>query len=289
MRIFVTGAAGMLGTAMKNILDSDGRNAVYYSDLKSDEDIELLDIRDFSAVKKQITSFKPDIVFHFAAETDVDLCEKDRDHAFATNTLGTENIVMNCMENNIKMVYIGTGAVFDGKKKKPYTEYDVPNPINSYAKAKFEGEVLVRDFLREYLIVRAGWMIGGGKKDRKFVAKIMNLMEKNGSIQVVNDKTGSPTFTFDFARGILKLVELGKYGLYHMVNEGVATRLEIAGEIKKLKNYQCEIIPVSSAYFPLPAPRSDSEALENYRLELSGLQLMPHWKDSLRKYLLDLE
>ena len=289
VRIFVTGAAGMLGTAMKKILDKDPGMSACHSDLNPGEDVELLDVLDYDEAKRQITDFAPDMVFHFAAETDVDLCEKDIDHAFRTNSLGTENIVNICMRNSIKLVYIGTGAVFDGKKKEPYTEFDTPNPSNCYAKAKYEGEVLVRRFLRDYLIVRAGWMIGGGKKDKKFVAKIIEIMENRDSVQIVNDKTGSPTFTFDFAAGILKLVEMGKFGLYHMVNQGVTTRLEIAREIKKLKNYDCEIVPVSSAYFPLPAPRSDSEALENYKLNLLGLQFMPHWKDSLKKYLQELD
>jgi len=289
LRVFVTGAAGMLGTAIKKILDEDAGRTARFTDINSKDDIEFLDIRDTEEVGRQITEFKPDAVFHLAAETDVDLCEKDRDHAYATNSLGTENIVMTCMENKIQMVYISTGAVFDGRKNEPYTEFDIPNPINYYAKAKYEGEILVKNFLSEYYIVRAGWMIGGGRKDKKFVAKIMDLMEVKDSIKVVNDKTGSPTFTFDFAKGILSLVDMKKYGLYHMVNEGVTTRLEIAREVKKLKNYECEIIPVSSAYFPLPAPRSDSEALENYKLKLSGMHLMPYWKESLQKYLRELE
>jgi dTDP-4-dehydrorhamnose reductase len=289
LRIFVTGASGMLGTAFRKLLEADDIHTARYSDLNKVDGVDYLDVRDPEEVARQLSEFTPDVVFHLAAETDVDLCEKDEDHSFSTNTIGTENIVQVCLENRIKLVYISTGAVFNGRKRTPYTEFDTPDPINCYARSKYQGELIIESLLSEHFIIRAGWMIGGGRTDKKFVAKMLDLMGRNDSIRVVDDKIGSPTFTFDFAKGILRIVESNNYGLYHLVNLGVASRLEIAQEIKRIRNFQCEIIPVSSAYFPLPAPRSDSEALENYKLKLSGLNLMPHWKDSLEKYLIELD
>ena len=107
----------------------------------------------------------------------------------------------------------------------------------------------------------------------------------------MDDKYGSPTFSFDFAENILPLVATGRYGLYHMANRGVASRYQIACEIIRILDLEGEVrvFPVNSAQYPLPAPRGRSEGLINYKLNVLGLNHMPPWEDSLRKYLKEYE
>jgi len=288
MRVLITGANGMLGTALQKELEKN-KFIICATDLSSSETVKELDIRNFKAVLKMVKDFKPNIVFHLAAETDVDKCEIEPEHAYISNTIGTENVALVCQKNNVVMVYISTAGVFDGAKVEPYTEFDAPNPINVYGKSKWEGEKIVCSLLNKYFIFRAGWMIGGGKKDKKFVGKIVSLLKQKDEISVVNDKIGTPTFTDDMAKCMVKLVKTERFGLYHVTNNGVCSRYDIACEIVKIMGKKNVVVkPIKSASFPLPAPRSRSEAMLNLKLNLLGMNTMRTWQEALNEYLQDL-
>jgi dTDP-4-dehydrorhamnose reductase len=178
--------------------------------------------------------------------------------------------------------------VFGGEKHEAYTEFDAPHPVSHYSRSKYQGELIVQSLLHRYYIVRAGWMFGGGMRDKKFVARIIELARAKPMLQIVNDKFGSPTYTGDIANGILQLINTGWYGAYNMVNTGApASRYEVAQKILEYANItSCELQPVSSAQFPLSAPRPRMEAARNLRLELLGLTLMRSWLEALREYIL---
>jgi len=287
MRIVVTGAAGMLGSTLCPILRDRGYE-VYATDIDvSDEGIEYLDVRNYKQVREIVEKIKPTMVMHLAAETDVDRCELEPDHAYLTNTIGTQNVALVCQKHDIEVVYISTIGVFYGDKPDPYTEFDEPNPINVYGRSKLEGEKIVQNLLKRYYIVRAGWMVGGGpKKDKKFVGKIIRLLDKGTELKIVDDKIGSPTYTVDFSKCLADLIETGYYGLYHCTNKGYASRFEVAQKIVKFLGRSDVIIkPVSSAYFPLPAPRARSEMSRNYKLDLLGMNTMRPWEEALRDYI----
>ncbi|MCP8309253.1 MAG: sugar nucleotide-binding protein [archaeon] len=141
--------------------------------------------------------------------------------------------------------------------------------------------------LYKYYVVRAGWMIGGGpKKDKKFVAKIIKLLDKTNRLKVVTDKIGSLTYTLDFSRCLADLIVIKRYGLYHCTNKGYASRYEVAKKIVEcLGRSDVMIEPVTSANFPLPAPRARSEASRNYMLELLGMNEMRRWDEALKEYI----
>jgi len=287
MEILVTGAAGMLGSALCPMLREKGYE-VYATDVHiSDEDIKYLDVRNYKQIKETVEKIKPNMIMHLAAETDVDKCELEPDHAYLTNTIGTQNVALVCQKYDIEMVYISTIGVFDGEKPEPYTEFDEPNPINVYGRSKLEGEKIVQNLLKKYYIVRAGWMMGGGpKKDKKFVAKIIKLLDKTNELKVVSDKFGSPTYTVDFSRCLTELIETGYYGLYHCTNKGHASRFDVAKKvIEFLGRSDVTLRPVSSAFFPLPAPRARSEMSRNYKLELLGMDKMRYWEEALKEYI----
>ena len=288
-KILLTGAAGCLASALYPCLEKQGWQVVLTGLPKEPPHNPVLhpmDICDAAQVLKTIELHRPDWVFHLAAATDVDRCEVEPDYAFRVNTLGTENIVLACKKFGAGLVYLSTGVVFGGEKKDPYTEFDAPNPVSVYGRSKLEGEKIVQAFLDRYYIFRAGWMIGGGKKDKKFVAKILRLMETEKEIKVVNDKFGSPTFIDDMSEHMAKILLLERYGLYHLCNLGPASRYQIALKmVEILGRKDVKIIPVSSSEFLLPAPRAASELMVNYRLNLLGLNSMPHWETSLKNYL----
>lgn len=287
MKILITGADGMLGSALCPILREIG-HTVYATDISTlDQKDKYLDVRSYEQVKESIGKANPDMVMHLAAETDVDKCEVEPDHAFLTNTIGTQNVALVCQKSEIEMVYISTIGVFYGDKPEPYTEFDEPNPINVYGRSKLEGEKIVNNLLKRYYIVRAGWMVGGGpNKDKKFVGKIIRQMNETSELKAVIDKMGSPTYTVDFSRCLAALIETGYYGLYHCTNKGSASRFDVAKKIVEfLGKSDVTVEPVSSAYFPLPAARARSEISRNYKLELLGMDTTKHWEDALKKYI----
>ena len=280
-RVLVTGAAGMVGSYVPEVFAG---MRLTLTDIV--DDLPRLDVRDPQAVMNAVRETSPDLVLHLAAATDVDRCEQDPDWAYHTNTLGTQNIALACQSVGAVMVYISTAGVFWGDKPEPYTEFDDPRAKNVYGDSKLRGEQITASLLQRYYIVRAGWMIGGGHKDKKFVGKIVGkILDGEMHLRIVDDKFGSPTYGRDLLKGILRLVSRGYYGLYHMVNVGVASRYQVAVAIRSvLARREIEITPVSSAFFPLPAPRARSEAMRNYKLELLGLDEMRPWQDALAEY-----
>lgn len=286
MKILVTGIAGMLGSTLGPTLQKRGHK-IYATDIDTADNIEYLDVRDYKEVNRFVDTIKPDMVMHLAAETDVDKCEQQPDHAYLTNTIGTQNVALTCQKHNIEMVYISTIGVFYGDQAEPYTEFDAPNPINVYGKSKLEGEKIVKNLLQRYYIVRAGWMVGGGPdKDKKFVGKIIRLMQEKNNLKAVNDKIGSPTFTVDFSRCLADLIETGYYGTYHCTNKGFGSRFDVAKKIVEIfGKTDVTVEPVCSAYFPLPALRARSEMSINYKLKLIGLDTTRHWEEALKEYI----
>ena len=284
MRILVTGAAGAVGSYVPVVFeDAD----LVLTDIRGD--FRTLDVRDPRAVSATVADTKPDLVLHLAAATDVDECERDHDLAFATNAVGTENVARACRDAGCELVYISTAGVFWGDKPEPYTEFDEPGPANVYGHSKLAGERAVTALCSRSYTVRAGWMVGGGTLDRKFVGKIAEQLRGGATqLRAVDDKLGSPTYAPDLLRLIRRIVATGCHGLYHGVNKGACTRHDVAVELRSiLERPDVGIEPVSSAHFPLPAPRARSEAMRNFKVGLLGIEDSRPWQDALREYVLD--
>ena len=250
-----------------------------------------LDVRDPAQARQAIEAWRPDRVIHLAALTDVDGCQRDPEAAFSNNTLGTQNVALACQRCDVELIYVSTLAVFNGQKTEAYIEFDAPDPANVYGRSKYEGEQMVRALAPRHYVVRAGWIFGGGRHDKKFVGKILAQARQRSELRAVDDKFGSPTYTVDFARGLARLAESGLYGTYHLVNTGQPTsRYEVARQIVRVAGLKhCQVLPVSSDTFPLAAPRPRMEAARNYLLELRGLNWMRPWTEALEEYARTLE
>jgi len=288
MRILLTGAAGMLAADVLKVLARDKHEVSKIDIHQRLPDIERLDIVDSEKVFRKVKSIRPDYIFHFAAETDVDLCQQEPEHAFKINALGTRNMALAAKECRSRLLYVSTGNVFDGNKLAAYIESDKPCPINEYGKSKLQGEEEVKGLLSEYFIIRVGWMVGGWGLDKKFVYKIVQqLQEGRRELRVVSDKFGSPTFTKDFAANFMSVLDTKQFGLYHMANKGTCSRYDIALAVVELMGLRgrVEVVPIVSSQFPLPAPRPRSEMMNNHKLDLLKLNNMPCWQESLAEYI----
>lgn len=248
-----------------------------------------LDVRDYYSVRKEAEEFKPDFIFNLAAYTDLEFCEDNLDETYLTNTVGAENGALISEDFGIPYIFISTAGVFDGRLEI-YNDYDTPAPLSIYGKSKYYAELAVKNICSQYYIFRAGWMMGGKWKDKKFVHKIlMQLFDGKKELYVVSDLKGSPTYTYDFARNAEKVILTKYYGVYNMSCEGGPSRYEVANEILQILDLKDKIIlnEVDSSYFSDEyfAPRPDSEVLDNFRLKLRNLNQMRDWKISLREYL----
>jgi len=298
MKILATGAAGMLGTSLVPMLVEAGHEVVATDiDLTNPRpwgaqhpSVEWLDVRDLTQVRAAFDQIGPELMLHMAAETSLEVSDADPDHAFLTNTVATKYIALECRSRDVPMVFISTAGVFDGTKAGAYTEFDQPNPINTYGASKFEAEKLVSSMLDRWYIIRAGWMVGGGDgKDHKFVARILEQVRDGyTTIHAVGDKFGTPTYTYDFGRCLLNLINTQLYGLYHMACEGQGNRYDIAAHILSvLGRHDIELVEVDSEFFrkEFPSNRPRSEIMRNMALDLQGMNLMRPWPVALDEYL----
>jgi dTDP-4-dehydrorhamnose reductase len=281
--ILVTGAAGMVGSYLTEIFRPE---ELYLTDMNASHGIASLDVRDAAEVTRLVGLIRPDHVLHLAAETDVDRCERDPAHAFLSNATATGIVAEACVKYHADIIYISTCGVFDGAKTTPYTEFDEPTPVTEYGKAKLAGETLVREICKNWYIVRAGWMFGGGFKDKKFVGKVASQCAAGApSLRCVTDKFGSPTYAKDLLRMVKQLTERRMYGLFHGVNQGCCSRYDVAVEIAAYLGTGTKIVPASSADFQLSASRPASEAVLSQNLDELGIRPMRIWKDALHEYL----
>jgi dTDP-4-dehydrorhamnose reductase len=288
-RVYIAGCGGMLGRAFYEEFSSRAESRCTDIDV-NEEWLDYLDFRDLDAYRTDVRDFAPDLLFHLGALTDLEYCETHPDDAYTTNALAAENAVFIANELDIPVLYIGTAGIFDGRQER-YDDWDAPNPLGAYARAKWAGERFVQQHARRSLICRAGWMMGGGPtKDKKFIQKLMRQVHDGRTqLDVVDDKLGTPTYTRDFARNVRLLLEKELWGLYNMVCQGETSRLDVARELVSQLDLEASISvnPVDSAHFAATyfAPRPDCERLVNRKLALRGLDVMRPWQDALREYL----
>lgn len=287
-RIYIAGSGGMLGEAFYTQFKDQYELKCTDKDVNEDW-LSFLDFRDFEEYRKDVIAFKPNFLFHLGAYTDLEFCENNVDDTYLTNTLSVENAVLIANELNIPILYISTAGIFDGKKEL-YDDWDQPNPLGIYARSKYLGERFVVENARRFLVCRAGWMMGGGpKKDKKFIQKLMKQINDGArELYIVDDKDGTPTFTHDFAKNVMVLIEKEYWGLYNMVCGGQTSRLEVAFELLSLLGLKglINIKVVNSEYFKdvYFAERPHCERLENRKLNLRGINLMRDWRTALKEY-----
>ncbi len=283
MRVFVTGAQGMLGQDLVPVLQAAG-DTVIPSGMRPSEDPAFvrLDITDLEATKRAIAQARPDVVINCAAYTNVDGAEADPDGAYRVNALGTWNLALACQEAGAAMLLVSTDYVFDGKKGTAYDEYDTPNPQSVYGRSKYAGEQHLQQVLSRFYVVRTSWLYGHHGKN--FVETILKAAAERPELKVVNDQWGCPTWTRDLAETLSRLIRTGRYGIYHATGQGECTWMDFARKIVELGGMKTPVLPQTTEELNRPAPRPRYSVMRNRGLELSELPTLPHWEDSLQRY-----
>jgi dTDP-4-dehydrorhamnose reductase len=221
LKILICGAGGQLGRALMDVAVGHHMLALTRAEL---------DVTDADAVESAIMGERPDAVINAAAFTDVDGCEADPDRAQRTNTVGAINVARSSLRAQAHLIHISTDYVFDGRKGRPYTEDDQPNPIQSYGRTKFEGERVVSDGRGRSCVMRTSWLYDL-KRPGGFVAAVLGRAEAGDSFDVVADQIGTPTTTTVAARACLELVEHRMEGVVHRAGSEHMSRAEFARRV----------------------------------------------------------
>jgi dTDP-4-dehydrorhamnose reductase len=249
-----------------------------------------VDICEPVGVRETLRRHAPDVVVNTAAYHKVDECETNAEEAFAVNVLGVRNLAMACKEQECAMLHMSTDYVYggDAERRTPYAETDIPSPINVYGVSKLAGEYLVRYILDRYWIVRSQWLYGvagASGKGGNFVELMLRLAREGRDIKVVNDQTGTPTYTLDLAKKIAQLIQTEHYGLYHITNAGECTWYQFACKIWELAGLSPNAQPTTTAAFGATASRPIYSKLENSALRAIDLDDMHPWEEALAAYL----
>lgn len=280
MKIAVIGANGQLGSDL--MMEFSKENEVVGL---THSDIEITDI---NSVNNTIAEIKPDVLINTAAYHVVPEAEKFPEKAFLINGSAVLNLAKVCQDNGIRFVHYSTDYVFDGKKQEPYTEEDLPNPLNVYANTKLSGESCSLNYCEKSFVIRVSGIYGKvpcRAKGGNFITTMLRLAKERPEVRVVNDEILTPTPTSAIAANTATLIKTDAYGLYHMSCEGEVSWYEFARTIWDTLNLKTPLHPASVNDFPLLVKRPFYSVLENRNLARQNVNEMPQWRAALIDFL----
>lgn len=287
MRILVSGASGILGGAITEQAAINGHQCIAI-----DRKLLQFDFEEASLIYLDRLFAKADIFIHAAANTNVELCEINPSACYKDNVLLTELLLAAARKHGTKVVYISSTGVYGSHKHQPYREFDEALPETQHHKSKYLAEQLVLSENCSNLVIRTGWLFGGGNASNKnFVAKRIQEAKnsKDGRIFSNRNQRGSPTYVVDLAARLFSLVTLEAEGVFNVVNEGSASRYEYVTEIVNLACINVEVDGVDAKKFKRIAPVSNNEMAENWRSAKLGLPNMRDWKSALSEYIRNMD
>lgn len=270
MKVLLTGSNGQLGRELASILPERDQEVVAL-------DRKSLDVADPEAVERVLEEHSPEVVINAAAYTNVDACEKETDLAYSVNALGPRNLAQVCGRRGCELVHVSTNYVFDGEGERPYEPFDPPNPVSAYGRTKLAGEEYVMRLTNRWYVVRSAGVYGQG---HNFVRTMLRVAGERDSLKVKYDEYISPTYARDLAEGIVRIIESGHYGLYHLTNAGSCSWYEFTREIFRLAGVETEVVPIPGSDYPLPAARPANGILSSL-----GSPELRHWSEALVDFL----
>ena len=275
MKVLVIGSDGQLGLEFQKISNSYDSLSWVFSTIKT------LDLVKLDTISSFLNDINPSVIINCAAYTSVDKAETESKLADLINHEAVDIISRWTSDNNKKLVHVSTDYVFDGLSKLPLSENSNTNPINEYGSSKLKGEQVCLKNDTNSIIIRTSWLYSSFGNN--FLKTMIELMKKNNSIKIVNDQIGSPTYAYDLAKGILKIIMNYKSesGLFHYSNEGEISWFEFARSIRELYNLDCEIIGVSSKEFKTLAKRPQYSLLSKSKIKKIFKLEIPNYKQSL--------
>lgn len=287
IRLYLTGADGMLGTALIAALAENPDTADW---TVRGVTIRDFDISDGAAVRASIDAFAPDIVVHTAAHAIVDDCELDPKLALRVNVAGVRNVVEACLRNSSRLVYISSDYVFDGigTPDGGYTETDLPNPASVYGLTKLAGERISAQ-VADHLNVRTSWLFGGVDARLDTVLDALGHARRGTAPRLIHDQFSAPTYTVDLARALAFLLstESGPTGTIHVANAGRASWHQVGEYLRELVAAELPAAPapepVAIADWGFLGGRPVDSTLNTDRLAALGWT-MPTWQDAVARF-----
>jgi len=258
--VLVTGAGGQLGAALREVFADLPLVAL----TREDWDVSRPAPAGLPAV---------DVVLHAAAWTDVDGAEREPERAAAVNVGGVRHAADLAARLGARLVVFSTDYVFDGQKREPYLESDLPGPLSVYGRTKLEGEAAAGG---DAWIVRTSWLFGW--TGRNFVRTMLRLGAERDEVAVVDDQRGSPTYVGHLAAAVRELLERPP-GLWHLAAEGECTWADLAETVFEEAGLACRVRRIGSADLGRAAQRPAYSVL---RSERAGAPRLPHWRAGLR-------
>ena len=279
MNILVTGAKGQLGNEMRVVSKGSSDRYIF-------TDVEELDITNRDAVANFVKENDIKVVVNCAGYTNVEKAEDEENLAELINAQAVEYLALACRENHATLIHISTDYVFGGNEgNTPRKENEPVNPTGAYGRTKLHGEQAIWKVGCNYLIIRTAWLYS--EFGNNFVKTMRKLTSERDKLNVVFDQIGTPTYAFDLANVIFKIIEERRYdeltGIYHFSNEGVISWYDFAKEICELSGNSCDIQPCHSDEFPSKVKRPSYSVLDKTKIKNSLNITIPHWKESLKK------
>lgn len=275
MKVIVTGAHGQLGSDVVCALQKSGHTPI-------PADREEFDITDADQTQAFFLLHRPDTVIHCAAYTAVDKAESEADICRLVNVTGTENVARAAEMIHAKMLYISTDYIYGGQGETPLCETSPASPLNVYGQTKYAGELAAQKCSRLF-VVRTSWVFGLGGCN--FIKTILRLAKSGGTLRVVCDQVGSPTFTEDLAVLLCAMIGTDKYGTYNATNENFCSWFDFAQTILRKSGQSAKVLPVSSEEYGAPAVRPKNSRLSKQKLSDNGFSRLPSWEDALDRFL----
>ncbi len=280
MKIIIIGSTGQLGQDLMKAL-KDKHEVIGLSH-------QNIEVTDYTSVQT-LQEHKPHVIINTAAYHKTDQCEEEPLKTFAVNAIGPKNVAAVSKEINATTVFISTDYLFSGSKTEPYTEDDIPDPINTYGISKLAGELFTKQNPNHYIFRVASLfgVAGASGKGGNFVETMITKAKQNEPIRVVDDMWMSPTYTKDAAEAIKRILEFQlPFGTYHLTNQGQCTWFQFAQEVFKLKGLNPNLQPIKTNQIQTKAKRPLFSALKSTKLSQYNLELR-NWKEALYSYLIE--
>jgi len=275
MKVLILGSNGQLGSDLLEVFEGK---------------VIAFTRKEFDAQKDDINKLPKDVdyIINCISYHKTDEVEDNSDKAFKINSSFVYELARFCSENDITLFHISTDYVFDGCKKSPYNEEDIPNPLNIYGLSKFSGEKAIQTYTDKYFIFRVSSLFGragASGKGGNFVTTMINLAKKNTPLKIIANQYMVPTHTLDIARVIKYFIDnrVDEYGIYHCVSDGSCSWYDFTKEIFNQIGLDYKIDKTTYEEYKTKAKRPKYSVLDNRKL--SKYYKMPHWREALKEYL----